>query len=320
MPSAMDEYKQDTEKALLDVLSSEELLELVDDYGNKISKAKKEVVDESEEKLPAGLVSPSLKLQHQLDGTWGEFKKEAIQELRDALIADRDKQMMAKQKEIESLQEERDAAIAELGNTFSQMTLLEAALEDAVIHAEELRSKSKISQLTIELEAEKQKSAELAAKLNTRDGEVRQLIEVLSEDQKPKPEAKPAEGPSTTVHFDPSPAAGEGGKPISFFKVPSGSLKGGSSWIEESDSSVTSEVDLQRRAFSLARTASSIQSAIEDAFKLDEDQRRTKIEALKTRWDPDKNPILTELSAEVTKIINHTVEKMQSNGGSEKPA
>eukprot|EP00239_Pterosperma_sp_CCMP1384_P003331 CAMPEP_0197843580 /NCGR_PEP_ID=MMETSP1438-20131217/454_1 /TAXON_ID=1461541 /ORGANISM="Pterosperma sp., Strain CCMP1384" /LENGTH=270 /DNA_ID=CAMNT_0043453795 /DNA_START=280 /DNA_END=1092 /DNA_ORIENTATION=+ len=270
----MDEYKQDTEKALLDVLSSEELLELVDDYGNKISKAKKEVVDESEEKLPAGLVSPSLKLQHQLDGTWGEFKKEAIQELRDALIADRDKQMMAKQKEIESLQEERDAAIAELGNTFSQMTLLEAALEDAVIHAEELRSKSKISQLTIELEAEKQKSAELAAKLNTRDGEVRQLIEVLSEDQKPKPEAKPAE----------------------------------------------SEVDLQRRAFSLARTASSIQSAIEDAFKLDEDQRRTKIEALKTRWDPDKNPILTELSAEVTKIINHTVEKMQSNGGSEKPA
>lgn len=51
----------------------------------------------------------------------------------------------------------------------------------------------------------------------------------------------------------------------------------------------------------------SIETALEEIKDLPEDERKKQIKALRLRWHPDKNPVLTEFATEVSKIINGAV-------------
>ena len=46
---------------------------------------------------------------------------------------------------------------------------------------------------------------------------------------------------------------------------------------------------------------------------LPENEQRKKIKQLRLRWHPDKNPVLGEFAAEVTKIINESVEQLKKS-------
>jgi hypothetical protein len=60
--------------------------------------------------------------------------------------------------------------------------------------------------------------------------------------------------------------------------------------------------------FSLTNVKKSIESAVHDMASLPENEQRKKIKQLRLRWHPDKNPVLGEFAAEVTKkIINESV-------------
>ena len=63
--------------------------------------------------------------------------------------------------------------------------------------------------------------------------------------------------------------------------------------------------------FSLKNVKESIETAVREAGSLPEDQQRAKIKQLRLRWHPDKNPVLGEFAAEVTKIINAAVEELR---------
>merc|ERR1711990_404615 len=56
--------------------------------------------------------------------------------------------------------------------------------------------------------------------------------------------------------------------------------------------------------FSLKNVKESIEKAVSDMASLPEEEQRRKIKQLRLRWHPDKNPVLGEFAAEVTKIIN----------------
>ena len=64
--------------------------------------------------------------------------------------------------------------------------------------------------------------------------------------------------------------------------------------------------------FSLKNVKESIETAVREAGSLPEDQQRAKIKQLRLRWHPDKNPVLGEFAAEVTKIINAAVEELRA--------
>ena len=48
---------------------------------------------------------------------------------------------------------------------------------------------------------------------------------------------------------------------------------------------------------------------------LPEEEQRKKIKQLRLRWHPDKNPVLADFAAEVTKIINDCVETLKTTQG-----
>jgi hypothetical protein len=55
----------------------------------------------------------------------------------------------------------------------------------------------------------------------------------------------------------------------------------------------------------------SIETAVAEIKGLPEEDRRKQIKALRLRWHPDKNPILTEFATEVSKVLNAAVAAME---------
>lgn len=69
--------------------------------------------------------------------------------------------------------------------------------------------------------------------------------------------------------------------------------------------------DSSSSVFSLTNVKKSIEDAVSEMASLPEDAQRKKIKQLRLRWHPDKNPVLGEFAAEVTKIINAEVERLK---------
>ncbi len=65
--------------------------------------------------------------------------------------------------------------------------------------------------------------------------------------------------------------------------------------------------------FSMANIKKSIEKAVEDIATLPEEEQRKKIKQLRLRWHPDKNPVLADFAAEVTKVINDCVETLKTS-------
>ena len=59
--------------------------------------------------------------------------------------------------------------------------------------------------------------------------------------------------------------------------------------------------------FAMDNIKHSIESAVAEIKGLEEEERKKQIKALRLRWHPDKNPILTEFATEVSKILNAAV-------------
>jgi hypothetical protein len=68
---------------------------------------------------------------------------------------------------------------------------------------------------------------------------------------------------------------------------------------------VKSEKD--QGGFAVDSIKKAIETALEEIKDLPEDERKKQIKALRLRWHPDKNPVLTEFATEVSKIINGAV-------------
>ncbi len=77
--------------------------------------------------------------------------------------------------------------------------------------------------------------------------------------------------------------------------------------------SVNSDTSGEDNVFSITNIKNSIEKAVQDMAALPEEEQRKKIKQLRLRWHPDKNPVLGEFAAEVTKIINDCVEKLKSS-------
>ena len=65
--------------------------------------------------------------------------------------------------------------------------------------------------------------------------------------------------------------------------------------------------------FSMTNIQKSIENAVQGMAALPEEEQRKKIKQLRLRWHPDKNPVLGEFAAEVTKLINECVEKLRTS-------
>ena len=65
--------------------------------------------------------------------------------------------------------------------------------------------------------------------------------------------------------------------------------------------------------FAMDNMRQSIETAVEEIKGLGEEERKKQIKALRLRWHPDKNPILTEFATEVSKILNAAVAKMEES-------
>jgi len=77
--------------------------------------------------------------------------------------------------------------------------------------------------------------------------------------------------------------------------------------------SVNSDTSGEDNVFSITNIKNSIEKAVQDMAALPIEEQRKKIKQLRLRWHPDKNPVLGEFAAEVTKIINDCVEKLKSS-------
>jgi len=63
--------------------------------------------------------------------------------------------------------------------------------------------------------------------------------------------------------------------------------------------------------FAMDNITKSIETAVAEIKGLPEEDRRKQIKALRLRWHPDKNPILTEFATEVSKVLNAAVAAME---------
>ncbi len=70
--------------------------------------------------------------------------------------------------------------------------------------------------------------------------------------------------------------------------------------------------------FIMGNVQASIEEAVKEIKMLPEDERKKQIKALRFRWYPDKNPVLTEFATEVSKIINAAVKGMEADLGEAK--
>ena len=58
------------------------------------------------------------------------------------------------------------------------------------------------------------------------------------------------------------------------------------------------------------RTRAAIETAVREAAKLPEPERRRKLGQLRLKWHPDKHEVLKEMATEVTKLINDAIERL----------
>ena len=65
----------------------------------------------------------------------------------------------------------------------------------------------------------------------------------------------------------------------------------------------------------MGNVQASIEEAVKEIKMLPEDECKKQIKALRFRWHPDKNPVLTDLATEVSKIINAAVKGMEADLG-----
>ena len=63
----------------------------------------------------------------------------------------------------------------------------------------------------------------------------------------------------------------------------------------------------EQGGFAMDNIKHSIETAVAEIQGLEEEDRKKQIKALRLRWHPDKNPILTEFATEVSKILNAAV-------------
>eukprot|EP01043_Picozoa_sp_COSAG02_P020529 COSAG02_NODE_1016_length_15190_cov_128.667418_8_plen_393_part_00 len=84
--------------------------------------------------------------------------------------------------------------------------------------------------------------------------------------------------------------------------------------------SVNSDTSGDDGVFSTTNIKRSIEKAVQDMAALPEEEQRKKIKQLRLRWHPDKNPVLGEFAAEVTKIINDCVENLKSSSATSQGA
>lgn len=69
----------------------------------------------------------------------------------------------------------------------------------------------------------------------------------------------------------------------------------------------------EQGGFAMDNIKHSIETAVAEIQGLEEEDRKKQIKALRLRWHPDKNPILTEFATEVSKILNAAVAKMEES-------
>ena len=67
--------------------------------------------------------------------------------------------------------------------------------------------------------------------------------------------------------------------------------------------------------FVMGNVQASIEEAVKEIKMLPEDERKKQIKALRFRWHPDNNPVLTEFATEVSKTINAAVKGMEADLG-----
>ncbi|KAF5826849.1 hypothetical protein DUNSADRAFT_1886, partial [Dunaliella salina] len=57
--------------------------------------------------------------------------------------------------------------------------------------------------------------------------------------------------------------------------------------------------------FSLQAIRQQVQNAVKEVCQCeDEEKRKRLLRQMQLRWHPDKNPLLTEIATEVTKLLN----------------